>query len=78
MEIHVEEYKRVQNEKDYYSAWLNAEIRRYGMILTHIKFLKRNKAYWRDVHAYLCGELTDGSFTLHLRPKPDKTGKKPS
>ena len=75
---HVEEYKRVQSDTDYYSAWLNAEIRRYGMILTHIKFLRRNKAYWRDIHAYLCGELTDASLTLHVHPKPDKAREKPS
>lgn len=78
MEKHVVEYKRVQNDTDYYSAWLNAEIRRYGMIMNHIKFLRKNKGYWRDVHAYLCGELTDGSLTLHVRAKPDKTGQKPS
>lgn len=73
LEKHLETYKEHFERNEHYSPWLAAEIRRYKVIHTHLAFLRRNRAYWKRVHEYLCEELTDGSFTLHLHTKSDKT-----
>lgn len=60
------------------SKWVEKEIKRYRSLLSYVRFLKNNQAYYGVVNKALIRRFVDGSESIQLRAESNKARKKPS
>lgn len=62
------------NKHDANKAWIAGEVKRYKQLLAYIKFLRKNKAYYKVVSIILQDEITRANKPIHLDFESDTFG----